>query len=311
VTFSDIYSAPHTGSFVTLRASWLPAIVLMAVALVCPAAAQQPSLAVPQTSAGADRAPRVPPRPGFVLHDEGVTGGFVVQRWVDPASPDVSPAGMCACLTVVYQGTRLVLTLGQADDLTAVSVVPPTGRDVNGDRQPDVVVSAWSGGAHCCYTTSVYSIGTTARPLLTLESGDCGTGPFEDFDGDGLLEVTTCDPVWGYQYCAFAFSPLPPVVYAYDAGQGRYRPATPRFAARFRGEIDTSLADARAHFAAADRETMLDKCTALRPALQMMYTGRVDEGRALLRSLYRGADAAAFEADVMARLQASPMWTAR
>ncbi len=295
------------------------AVLVLSTTLAGPAAAQTPArtpaqagpTARPAARAAALPGPRTAPRAGYRFHDERVAGLFIVQRWVNAASPEVSPAGMCACLTVVYDGTRAVLTLGQADELTAISVVPPTGQDINGDRAPDVVVSAWSGGAHCCYTTSVYAIGPTVRPLLVLDSGDCAPGDFADLDGDGVLEFSTCDPVWGYRYCAFAFSPLPPVVYAYDAGPGTYRPATPRFAARFRDDIERSLADARAHFATADRETMLDKCAALRPALQLMYTGRVDEGRALLRSLYRGADAAAFEADVTARLQESPMWIAR
>lgn len=295
------------------------AVLAPSATLAGPAAAQTPArtpaqagpTATPATRAASLPGPRTAPRTGFQFHDEHVAGVFTVQRWVNAASPEVSPAGMCECLTLVYQGTRLVLTLGQPDNITAVSIVPPTGQDINGDRLPDIVVSEWSGGAHCCYSTSVYSVGPAVRPLLTLDSGDCAPGEFADLDGDGVLELATCDSAWGYRYCAFAFSTLPPVVYAYDAALATYRVATPRFAARFRGDIESSLTEARAHFASPARETMLDKCVALRPALYLMYTGRVDEGRGLLRSLYRGADAAAFEADVTSHLQASPMWIAR
>jgi hypothetical protein len=141
-----------------------------------------------------------------------------------------------------------------------------------------------------------------------VNTGDCGPGEFADLDADGVLEFSTCDPAWGYRYCSFAFSPFPPVVHTYDAGRGTYRVATPRFAGHFRDGITTGLADARTHFATTGRDTTIDKCVVLQPALRLMYTGRTAEGRSVIRTLYRGADAAAFERDVMTHLQSSSQW---
>ncbi len=123
--------------------------------------------------------------------------------------PEVSPAGMCDCITVIYEGVRRVLTLGQAGALAAFTVTDLSGTDVNGDRFPDLVVSAWSGGAHCCYSNGVYSVGEDVKPVLVLETGNCGPGEFEDLDGDGTKEFIICDDQWAYTLLLVCRFPVP------------------------------------------------------------------------------------------------------
>ena len=92
------------------------------------------------------------------------------------SAPEVSPSGMCDCLTLVYAGDRRVATMGTAGTISAFTTSDLTGTDINGDGFPDLVVSAWSGGAHCCYSTAVYSVGQDVKPILVLETGNCGQG---------------------------------------------------------------------------------------------------------------------------------------
>ena len=124
-------------------------------------------LAILVACAGA-QAPAVAPREGYMLYDARAVGVFTVQRWVNSAAPEVSPAGMCDCLTVVYLGDRRIATLGAPEVLTAISVVEPSGLDIDGDGAPDLVTSDWSGGAHCCYSTSVTSASDPPRTLLQI-----------------------------------------------------------------------------------------------------------------------------------------------
>ena len=176
---------------------------------------------------------------------------------------------MCECITVVHMGNRTVLTLGAPQEMTARSVDATSGRDVNGDRLPDLVVSTWSGGAHCCYSTTIHSVGREVRPLLSIETGNCGPGEFMDLDGNGTMEFITCDDRWGYAHCSFAESPFPSVVLAYDAARGEYSPATPRYAARLRDDIARQTAEARKKLAAdGGKDLGVDKCTVLQPALE-------------------------------------------
>jgi hypothetical protein len=276
----------------------------LAVAMFC-----APTLAVQSASA---QTTRIPPRAGYQFHDEQTVGPFVAQRWVSAASPEVSPAGTCECLVVVYLGSRRVLTVGAPGEVSAIAVGPPTGRDIDGDGVADVVVSRWSGGAHCCYTTTAYSVGAEVRTLLSIETGDCGPGEFADLDGDGVLEFTTCDDIWKDTYCSFALAPLPTVVFAYNARQRQYRPSTPRFAGRLRREIDGDLVEAKKYLAEnGGKDAGDDKCAALRPALDLMYAGQLNEGAALLRSLYRRGDVDAFVKEAISKTRASPLWVSR
>jgi hypothetical protein len=253
-----------------------------------------------------------PPQTGYQLHDRRTAGALTVERWVPAASPEVSPAGMCECLTVVYLGERKVLTLGEPNLLSAMTVEAASGTDITGDSLPEIVVSTWSGGAHCCYSTSIYSVGSEVRPVLTIETGNCGPGELQDLDNDRRMELVTCDDRWGYTYCSFAESPFPRVVLTYNASRNEYEVATPRYAARFRDDITTETLEARKRMAAeGGKDPGADKCTVLRPALSLMYLGQLEEGRALIRNLYRGADLDAFEQKVVEDLRASRLWVAR
>lgn len=258
-------------------------------------------------SVGAAQLPRPAPRAGYLLHDERTLGPFTVQRWVSSTEPNVSPAGMCDCITVVYAGDRLVLTLGDGDGLSAISVGDPSGRDLNRDGLPDLVVSEWSGGAHCCFTTTVYSVGSEVRTILSLSSGNCGAGEFRDLDGDGTWEFLTCDDQWAYAYCSFAESPFPIVVMTYDPTRREYVPATPRFATYLRGDTNAILEEARRELTPG-KPPDLDRCTVLGPALALIYEGRLDAGVAFIRELYRRPDREAFEQETLHRVRSSPLW---
>ena len=98
-------------------------------------------------------------------------GPFTIERWVSAARSEVSGAGMCDCLTVVYEGSRHLITFGTPGTLAAYTLADLTGTDVNGDGLPDVVVSAWSGGAHCCYSSGVYSVGEEREACPCIGDG--------------------------------------------------------------------------------------------------------------------------------------------
>jgi hypothetical protein len=256
--------------------------------------------------------PREVPQDGYGLHDERTVGPFTIQRWVNSAMPEVSQAGMCDCITVVYEGVRRVLTFGRPGTMTAFTASDLSGTDVNGDGFADLVVSAWSGGAHCCYSSGIYSVGQNVTPILVLETGNCGPGELEDLDGNGTREFVTCDDQWAYAYCSFADSPFPRVIYSYDASRGMYVLDTPRFAGRYRDQLAEALDEAQTWLSQTDgRDPGLDRCRLLRPVLGLMYSGRFSDGMLLLRALYRGADREQFEREVTQKVRESPLWVER
>lgn len=285
----------------------LCAVVSACLVLLAGAPARAAAAAAQETPAAraAD-----PPRPGFVVESERVVGGVTVVRWVNGEAREVSPAGMCECVIVVHIDGRPVLTLGDGG-IAAISVHEMSGRDINGDGVRDVIVDEWSGGTHCCYSTTVHALEATPRRLLALEPTNCGPAEPVDLDGDGRFEFVTCDDRWQSDDCSFAESPMPRVVLAYDDGARVYRPATPRFPARFRDELAAALRDAQQDLAnPAGRSAGRDRCAVLRPALALMYLGRVTDGVALIRGLYRHPDREAFEQRTLDTLRSSPLWTA-
>ncbi|MEQ1575584.1 MAG: hypothetical protein ABL993_15190, partial [Vicinamibacterales bacterium] len=221
-------------------------------------------------AAGA-QTPQTPPDKGFTLHEQRAVDRFVVQRWVSEASPDVSPAGFCECITLVYEGNRQVLNLGLDVGLTSVTSVG----DVTGDRLAELVISGNSGGAHCCQSTSIYSVeGAMLQPLLSLNTDDC-SGELIDLDKNGTIEFSTCDASFKYAFCSFAFTPFPPVVFAYDRRKGEFALATPRYARHLQLQ---SAREARKAMAEYPDEPEILRCSALGPALGLIYTGRVAQG---------------------------------
>jgi len=256
--------------------------------------------------------PREAPQEGYSLHDERTVGHFTIQRWVSASRPEISAAGMCDCLTAVFEGGRHVITFGTPGTLAAYTISDVSGTDINGDGLPDLVVSAWSGGAHCCYSSGVYSVGEEVKPVLTLTTGNCGPGEFEDLNGDGTREFVTCDDRFANMYCSFADSPFPRVVYSYDSSRGIYVVDTPKFASHYREQLAQALEDAQDWLSeSGGRDLGLDKCRLLRPVLGLMYSGRFQDGIVLIRALYRGGDRDEFERDTVERVRQSPFWVER
>jgi len=266
-----------------------------AIALLCVVAVVMPV-------AGAAQAPRrVAPRAGYTFRDEQRVDRFVVQRWASPDSPSDSPSGECECITLVFDGQRELLNLGEFSGTQRVSALA----DVTGDRQAELVVVTHSGGAHCCESTAIYSIdGTTATPLLSVMTDDC-LGELVDLDGDGRAEFQTCDAGFGYEFCSFASSPMPPVVFTYEPSQRRFVLATRRYARRLPPPRE---ADVKAAFDTAGKDPELLRCAALGPALHAIYTGTIDDGLKRFRQLYRGNDGPVVEAKLLQLVRASSLW---
>jgi len=106
------------------------------------------------------------------------------------------------------------------DDIPENSLVK-IGNDITGDGQPDLVISHWSGGAHCCFTFYVFNIGEKFQLVDVIDNGDGDLGKFVDIDNDGVLEFQGNDWSYGYWHECFAASPAPEIILKYQ--DGKYR----------------------------------------------------------------------------------------
>jgi len=80
--------------------------------------------------------------------------------------------------------------------------------DVDGDGEPEVLVDAYSGGAHCCERTRVYRLRRGDYGFITHQWGN-QVYDLRDLDGDGRREFVSADDAFSYAFAAFALSRWP------------------------------------------------------------------------------------------------------
>ena len=100
--------------------------------------------------------------------------------------------------------------------------VPLYARDLNGDQVPEVILGQYSGGAYCCTTATIMSVGVPGVRHLGRIEGISGL-PFEglearDLNGDGVWELIVQVPL-SVSCVSPSKAPLLPTVYAYRDGQ--------------------------------------------------------------------------------------------
>ena len=91
--------------------------------------------------------------------------------------------------------------------------------DLTGDGVPEVILSQYSGGAHCCTVAQVYSLTTPPRKLLDVGLLDSAGFDVVQLDS-GAKELVTGDWRFAYAYgLSFAESPAVTQIFGYRNGQ--------------------------------------------------------------------------------------------
>lgn len=84
-----------------------------------------------------------------------------------------------------------------------------SGKDLNGNFIPDLIITQWTGGAHCCNYLTIFELGKELKKLVNVSGGSSGFG-IADLDGDRVPEIEFWD--WPIDYAFTGFS---------DSAQGR------------------------------------------------------------------------------------------
>ena len=90
------------------------------------------------------------------------------------------------------------------------------GTDITGDGHPNLVVSEWTGGAHCCFLFHVFQLGPHFRHIQTINAAHSDLADFENIDEEPDLEFLMADWTFAYWKASFAASPAPGVILKYD-----------------------------------------------------------------------------------------------
>ncbi len=126
--------------------------------------------------------------------------GFVVRL-----SPMNGRLGEGCRAVLIDSHNKVVFSASEWDISPVLSV-----KDVNGDGSPDIVLEGYSGGAHCCWTYYIVSLGP--EPGLLFEFENQSGARFPANPATGRAEIHTVDGGFDYfDRFAHAFSPFPKV----------------------------------------------------------------------------------------------------
>lgn len=238
-----------------------------------------------------------------VLREEVRVGDYLARRydvgW--ESRIELAPVTKPELSSFVLTGHRL--RLGREQDGGRFGL----GEDLNGDGVPELIISEWSGGAHCCMTDYMISLADHPRVLDTIH-GRHSDPWWADLDGDGRPEVAVHDWTFAYWATSFAGSPAPEVILTWRAG--RYRPAEALMVAPPPSEEE--LADLAAWILAAPEIDGPDGVGILMAeVLRLLYSGARDQAWRLFElgwSPSFGEDRARFVTDFRTLLEGSPYW---
>ena len=113
------------------------------------------------------------------------------------------------------------------------------------NQTPEVVVSFYTGGAHCCSDTSVVESSGDGSVWKTIDVGEFDGGPLlaSDLDGDGRYEFETRDNAFLYAFGCYACSTAPLELIGIDNGEvknitteDRFKPAHAAYLKEMIGE---------------------------------------------------------------------------
>jgi len=96
------------------------------------------------------------------------------------------------------------------------------GRDIDGDGQPDLHFSGYSGGAHCCTAHYVYRLKPQVRRVAVHKSGNAGGSDFTDIPGRKAPVLISADDSTAAVFAPYANSYFPVVVLEITSA-GRFR----------------------------------------------------------------------------------------
>jgi hypothetical protein len=98
------------------------------------------------------------------------------------------------------------------------------GTDLTGRGRPDMIVTTWTGGPHCCFYHTIFELKPELRVVARIDDGDGDLAHFEDLDGNGHYYYKGNDWTFAYWDASLEDSAAPAVVLRFvdnDQG-GRY-----------------------------------------------------------------------------------------
>jgi hypothetical protein len=144
---------------------------------------------------------------------------------------DAEPESRIAGLQILKDGKQVYVQTGYSfapgypleQDQPPDSVKPAVGMDFSGEGLPELLLSEWSGGAHCCYTFHLFRLGTSFSKIQDIPLLDADESAFVRRPNVKGLVIASADySAFAYFPSSFAGSPAGRVFLSFQ--DGRFRP---------------------------------------------------------------------------------------
>lgn len=157
------------------------------------------------------------PGPEHLLIAQARVNGYLAEiRFDTAADQQIATVRRAEGGPVLWTHTGLRMNLGPSTpevEKDGADPVPPGAvRDLTGDGVPELIFREWTGGAHCCFTLFVLSLGSEVQLLDSLPLGHSDEVEIADLDGDGRPEVRAMEWAFAYWNSSFMGSPAPDVL---------------------------------------------------------------------------------------------------
>jgi hypothetical protein len=121
--------------------------------------------------------------------------------------------------SLVYQeaGNRFELAWQPEFDDAHTNAFLRPGVNVTGNGVPDLILTEYSGGMHCCLTYYIFELADELR-LVDKISAEHGEIDLVDLNHDGVPVIKMSDWSYAYAFGCFASSPTPDLILRYSNG---------------------------------------------------------------------------------------------
>lgn len=151
----------------------------------------------------------------------------------------------------VKQGRAANIKVERAFEDVVVSM--GVGRIDPASAFPQLLITSYTGGAHCCVHFQIMDFIAGKWRIVDLGEFD-GDPPSTfpvDIDGDGIIDIERADDRFAYAFGCYACSWMPPRVFNIRNGKVRDVSAAPRYRALYEKDFKDALEQCRKHFNAA------------------------------------------------------------
>ena len=108
--------------------------------------------------------------------------------------------------------------LGQPANLLHKVPAIPNGTDITGRGHPDMIVTQWSGGEHCCFKHYIFELEPELKIVAQIDDGDGDFAHFADLDGSRHFYYVGKDWTFAFWDASFEDSPAPTVILRFIDG---------------------------------------------------------------------------------------------